>query len=66
MDVFRDGDLRWPEEIIGMSAPKLVIARNTGVRRTYCALCTKRRDFSLGLELFRIDTFELVCLLCGR
>lgn len=49
-----------------MSAPTLVIARNTGVRRADCALCNKRRDFSLGLELFRIDTFELVCLLCGR
>jgi hypothetical protein len=49
-----------------MSAPKLVITRNTGTRRAYCALCNKRRDFSLGLELFRIDTFELVCLLCGR
>jgi hypothetical protein len=49
-----------------MNAPKLAIARNTGTTRTYCALCTKRRDFSLGLELFRIDTFELVCLLCGR
>lgn len=49
-----------------MDAPRLVIARNTGVRRAYCALCNKRRDFSLGLELFRFDTFELVCLLCGR
>jgi hypothetical protein len=49
-----------------MSAPNLVITRNTGTRRAYCALCNKRRDFSLGLELFRIDTFELVCLLCGR
>jgi hypothetical protein len=49
-----------------MSTPKLVIARNTGTRRTYCALCNKQRDFSLGLELFRIDTFELVCGLCGR
>ena len=49
-----------------MSTTKLVIARNTGTRRTYCSLCNKRRDFSLGLELFRVDTFELVCLLCGR
>lgn len=49
-----------------MSSPKLVIARNTGIRRTHCALCNKQRDFSLGLELFRIDTLELVCLLCGR
>ncbi len=49
-----------------MDVPKLVIARNTGTRRGYCALCNKRRDFSVGLELFRLDTFELVCLLCGR
>ncbi len=54
------------EEGTGMSSPKLVIARNTGTRRTHCALCNKRRDFALGLELFRIDTLELVCLLCGR
>jgi hypothetical protein len=49
-----------------MGTTRLAIARNTGTRRAYCALCNKRRDFSLGLELFRIDTFELVCLLCGR
>ena len=49
-----------------MSTTKLVIARNTGTRRTYCALCNQQRNFSLGLELFRIDTFELVCLFCGR
>lgn len=49
-----------------MDVPRLVIARNTGVRKTYCSLCNKRRDFSLGLELFRFDTYELVCLLCGR
>jgi hypothetical protein len=49
-----------------MGAPKLAIARNTGTRRAYCAVCNKPRDFPLGLALFRIDTFELVCLLCGR
>jgi hypothetical protein len=49
-----------------LDVPKLVIGRNTGTRRTYCSLCNKRREFSLGLELFRIDTLELVCLLCGR
>jgi hypothetical protein len=49
-----------------MSTTKLVIARNTGTRRTYCALCNQQRDFSLGLELFRIDTFELICLHCGQ
>jgi len=49
-----------------LDVPKLVIGRNTGTRRAYCSLCNKRREFSLGLELFRIDTLELVCLLCGR
>ena len=49
-----------------MDIPKLVIGRNTGISRAYCAICNKRRDFSLGLELFRLDTYELVCLLCGR
>ena len=49
-----------------MSTPRLVIARNTGTRRTLCALCNKRRDFTLGLELFRIDTMELVCWICGQ
>ena len=49
-----------------MSAPRLVIARNTGTRRALCALCNKRRDFALGLELFSIDTLELVCWVCGQ
>ncbi len=49
-----------------MSIPRLVIARNTGTRRILCALCNKRRDFTLGLELFRVDTMELVCWLCGK
>ncbi len=49
-----------------LSTPRLVIARNTGMRRTLCAMCNKRRDFTLGLELFRIDTMELVCWNCGQ
>jgi hypothetical protein len=49
-----------------LSTPRLVISRNTGTRRTLCALCNTRRDFTLGLELFRIDTMELVCWPCGK
>jgi hypothetical protein len=49
-----------------MNNPNLIIARNSGIRRTFCALCNEQRDFSIGLELFRIDTFELVCLICGQ
>ncbi len=49
-----------------MGIPNLIIARNTGTRRTFCAMCNESRDFSVGLELFRIDTFELVCLICGQ
>ncbi len=49
-----------------MGTPHLVISRNTGTRRTYCAVCDQQRDFSVGLELYRVDTFELVCLICGQ
>ena len=49
-----------------MEIPNLIIARNAGTRRTFCAMCNESRDFSVGLELFRIDTFELVCLICGQ
>ena len=49
-----------------MSTPQLVIARHTETCRTRCALCNRRRDFALGLELFRIDTMELVCWICGQ
>lgn len=48
-----------------MDIPRLVIARNTGVRRTLCAVCNQASDFALGPELFRIDTLELVCQPCG-
>lgn len=49
-----------------MSMPRLVIARNPSTRRALCALCNQRRDFAIGLELFRIDTLELVCQSCGQ
>lgn len=49
-----------------MEPPRLVIARNTGIRRAFCALCNQCRDFAIGLELFRIDTLELVCGECGQ
>ncbi len=48
-----------------MDIPRLVIARNTGTRRTLCSVCNELRDFNLGPELFRIDTLELVCQPCG-
>lgn len=49
-----------------MRIPRLVIARNTSIRRAWCALCNQRQDFVIGLELFRIDTLELVCGSCGQ
>jgi hypothetical protein len=49
-----------------MLTPRLVIAHNTSIRRAWCALCNRRQDFVIGLELFRIDTLELVCEGCGQ
>jgi hypothetical protein len=49
-----------------MHTPRLVIAHNTGMHHARCAMCNQNRNFSLGPELFRIDTLELVCLACGR
>lgn len=49
-----------------MSMPRLVIARNPSTRRALCAVCNQRQDFAIGLELFRIDTLELVCQGCGQ
>lgn len=49
-----------------MLTPRLVIARNPSIRRAWCALCNQRRDFMIGLALFRIDTLELVCEGCGQ
>ncbi len=49
-----------------MQTPRLVIARNTGMHRARCSLCNQERHFSIGPELYRIDTLELVCLSCGK
>ena len=49
-----------------MHTPRLVIARNTGIHLARCAICNQERHFSLGPELYRIDTLELVCLSCGK
>ena len=48
-----------------MDTPRLVIARNSGPRRTLCSICNQSRDFHLGPELYRVDTLELVCQQCG-